>query len=93
MASKFNGFMIVTMQRGFVWVGDVESDGKYVTIRNGNIIRRWGTTKGLGELVNGPTENTILDPGPKGVRVVTCLESAIIQALDVDKEAWAGKLV
>lgn len=46
---------IVIADRGWIFVGDCEDheDGT-VTISNAKNIRRWGTTQGLGELVNGP---------------------------------------
>lgn len=49
---------IIVADRGWVFVGSCEdhSDGT-VTIRNAQNIRNWGTTKGLGELVNGPIAN------------------------------------
>lgn len=53
---------IVVADRGWVFVGDCEdhSDGT-VTIHNAHNIRIWGTTKGLGELVDGPTKDTKYD--------------------------------
>lgn len=53
---------IIVADRGWVFVGDCtdEDDGS-VTIRNAKNIRRWGTSSGLGELVNGPLENTKVD--------------------------------
>ena len=56
-----NGFAIVVLDRGFVYVGDVTFDVDWCVIRNAKNIRIWGTTKGLGELVNGPTSQTVLD--------------------------------
>ena len=56
------GFAIVVLDRGFVYVGDVEISADWCVIYNAKNIRRWGTTKGLGELVNGPTKATELDP-------------------------------
>ena len=49
---------IIVADRGWVFVGNREDheDGS-VTIRNAQNIRNWGTTKGLGELVNGPIPN------------------------------------
>jgi hypothetical protein len=46
---------IIVADRGWVFVGDCEdnTDGT-VTIRNTQNLRIWGTTKGLGDLVNGP---------------------------------------
>ena len=54
-------FAIVVLDRGFVYVGDVTCDSDWCIITNARNIRRWGTTKGLGELVNGPTSKTVLD--------------------------------
>ena len=53
---------IIVAERGWIFVGDCEDheDGS-VTIHNAKNIRRWGTTAGLGELANGPTDNTRSD--------------------------------
>ena len=53
---------IVVADRGWVFVGSCEdnADGT-VTITGAKNIRRWGTTKGLGELVNGPLGDTVTD--------------------------------
>lgn len=57
---------IVILQRGWVVVGDFTQDGSQCTVRNGSVVRRWGTTKGLGQLaMEGPTSNTVLDPMPE----------------------------
>jgi hypothetical protein len=50
---------IIAADRGFVFVGNCEdqADGS-VIIRNAKNIRRWGTTKGLGEIASGPTTKT-----------------------------------
>ena len=56
-----DGTCIVAADRGFVWVGDVERIGDYLLLRNAKNIRRWGTTRGIGELVNGPTPSTVTD--------------------------------
>lgn len=55
------GTQIVVLDRGFVYVGKVAVEGDFVTITNARNIRKWGTSRGLGELVNGPTSNTVLD--------------------------------
>ena len=53
---------IIAADRGWVFVGDcVDNDDGSVTIYNAQNIRRWGTTKGLGELATGPTSETIRD--------------------------------
>ena len=55
------GTQIVVADRGFVYVGKVTLDGDAATITNARNIRKWGTTQGLGELVGGPTKDTVLD--------------------------------
>jgi hypothetical protein len=76
---------IVVLQRGWVVVGDVTPTGDELTIENASVIRFWGTTKGLGELVNGPTEKTKLDPAG----TVTAHALAVVLRIDVDAEKWA----
>ena len=44
------GYKIVIAQRGFVFAGDCEQVGDYIVLTNAVNIRRWGTSKGLGEL-------------------------------------------
>lgn len=48
------GLQIVVLDRGYVYAGTANIEGDMVTITGAKNIRRWGTTKGLGELVNGP---------------------------------------
>lgn len=56
-----HGQHIVVLDRGFVYVGDTTVDSEWVRIKNARNIRVWGTIKGLGELQNGPTKETVLD--------------------------------
>jgi hypothetical protein len=75
---------IVVLDRGFVYIGNVEEQSDSIVITNAKNIRYWGTQKGLGELVNGPTSKTILDP----VGVVRAPNRAIIHSVDVDESKW-----
>lgn len=53
---------IIAADKGWVFVGDcVDNDDGTVTISNAKCIRKWGTTKGLGELSSGPTCKTVSD--------------------------------
>ncbi len=52
---------IVIAQRGFVFVGHYSREENEIVIRKARSIRRWGTTRGLGQLVTGPTSETKLD--------------------------------
>lgn len=69
---------IIVADRGWVFAGDCEDheDGS-VTIRNAKNIRRWGTSTGLGELANGPTSKTVVDPAGT-VRCTPIVSFAII---------------
>jgi hypothetical protein len=74
---------IVVAQRGWVYVGDVSIEGDDLVIRNAKNLRRWGTTKGLGELVNGPLPNTVADDyGTVSINVL-----AVVCRIDV-KGGW-----
>jgi hypothetical protein len=53
---------IVILQRGWVMVGRWTQTGDMCSLDNAHVIRRWGTTKGLGEIVDGPKSSTELDP-------------------------------
>jgi len=68
---------IIASDKGWVFVGDCvhEEDGKMV-IYNALNIRRWGTTEGLGQLRNGPTEETVTDYYGT-VRVYPVMELAV----------------
>ena len=56
---------IIVLQRGWVAVGKYAQDGDVGSLKGASIIRRWGTTKGLGELAEaGPQKNTVLDACP-----------------------------
>ena len=69
---------IIVADRGWVFVGacDDHADGS-VTIRGAKNIRRWGTTAGLGQLVNGPLSSTVADDYGT-VRVTPIAQIAVI---------------
>lgn len=53
---------IVILPRGWVMIGRFSKDGSNCKLENASSIRRWGTTKGLGELAEkGKLKDTILD--------------------------------
>lgn len=75
---------IVIAQRGWVFVGRWEEDGERVTLHNARVIRRWGTTKGLGELCAGPTSSTVLDPaGTVELHIL-----GVVASLACDENGW-----
>lgn len=76
---------IVTLTHGFVMVGRVERGDNALRLYGSSVIRRWGTNRGLGQLVAGPTPTTILDPNNGVVEVQL---SAVIFTIDADGDAW-----
>lgn len=63
MQDSATKIQIIVADKGFVFIGRIhETDGPEVTISSTQNLRRWGTTRGLGELVGGPTEKTEYDP-------------------------------
>lgn len=55
--------VILIAQRGWVFIGDLTQAGTKNKLTNASCIRRWGTTKGLGQLaLDGPQSGTSLDP-------------------------------
>ena len=85
-SAKFEGdIKIAVLDRGFVYVGNIdESEKDFIIIRNAHNIRVWGTSKGLGELVNGATKDTKLDK----VGTVRVPLRALISLIDVIQTSW-----
>lgn len=82
------GKQIVILQRGWVFVGDMTRIGYECTLENAACIRRWGTTKGLGEIAkNGPTANTELEPTP----TLRFHYLTMIAQMDVEIGKWEKK--
>lgn len=79
-------YKIVVLDRGFVYVGAAKIDGDFVVIQNAKNIRVWGTTNGLGELVSGPLQKTVLDR----VGTVRAPLRALISLIDVEQGKWNG---
>jgi len=76
---------IVVCDRGFVLVGRISVKDSYVTITSCKNVRRWGTTKGLGQIASdGPTDKTSLDPQP----TTRVHELRIIQIIDCEESKW-----
>jgi hypothetical protein len=73
---------IVVLQRGHVAVGRLAKTDDMCKLAGASIIRRWGTTKGLGEIAfDGPTKSTILDKCPDiefhiltSILIMDCME-------------------
>jgi hypothetical protein len=79
---------IVVLQRGWVVVGEFKETDKEVTVSKASVVRRWGTSRGLGELVSGPTSSTVLDP----VGTIRAHPLALVMTIDVDEKKWVAAL-
>jgi hypothetical protein len=80
---------ICILQRGWVMIGRLEKNGSDCTLHNASVIRRWGTTKGLGELVNGPTKDTALD---KCYGEVQFDSLTVVATISCKGDVWENKL-
>lgn len=80
---------IVILQRGWIYVGRFEKDGNNCKIHQGSNIRTWGTTKGLPELVHGPTSSTKLD---KCEGVIEFDWLTVVHTITVNQDKWKGLL-
>ena len=78
------GLQLVVLDRGFVYVGHVTVYDGQVEIQDALNVRSWGTTKGLGELVTGPTNTTKLDK----VGCVRAFEKAVIHFIQCEEKGW-----
>ena len=84
--TEFDGdIKIVVLQRGWVYVGKFERNDSICKLYNAYNIRSWGTTKGLPELVHGPTSSTKLD---KCDGVVEFDWLTVICTINVNKDKW-----
>ena len=83
---KDGGVKIVVLQRGWVAIGRYSQDGQDCMLTDAAIIRNWGTTKGLPELVRGPVEGkTVLDKSSLPIRFH---ELTVVLTLDCEESQW-----
>lgn len=76
---------IATLDRSWNIVGHCSISDGWLVITNAQVIRYWGTTRGLGELASsGPTSKTKLDPAGT-VRVPL---GSLVYLIDCDQSKW-----
>ena len=91
MSNTKNPYRICVLDRGFVVIArcpDLLTVALYLELQDSRTVRSWGTSEGLGELVNGPTSQTVLDA--KIAREVVPVR-AILRVIDVDQEPWEAR--
>lgn len=83
---EYNGdIKIVVLQRGWIYIGRFERNGNDCKLHSASCVRTWGTTKGLAELVHGPTSTTKLD---KCDGVVEFDWLTVVHTLTVNADKW-----
>lgn len=76
---------IAVLDRGFVYVGYCSLEGGVLTVTDAQCIRRWGTSRGLGELaLEGPKANTKLDPAG----TLHAPVSSVVHLIDAVPAVW-----
>lgn len=76
---------IVVLNRGWVVIGDYSEKDDDCTLTNASVIRKWGTTNGLGELAEkGKLPDTVLDECPN----VHFNKLTMVARMDVNENNW-----
>ena len=76
---------IVILQRGWIFVGEYYENGNNCRLENAKCIRKWGTSKGLGELASeGVKSDTVLDDCP----TVNFHKLTIVASINCDSKIW-----
>jgi len=83
---KASPVQILVLNRGWIVVGNVSESVNKTIIQNAAVIRKWGTTKGLGELaIKGKLPDTILDACPD----ITVDTANVVLVMNCEQSKWA----
>lgn len=81
---------IVILQRGWNMIGRFVRNGNDCKLHNAAVIRKWGTSRGLGEIASGgPNPETKLD---KTYGIVEFDYLTVVATIACSEEKWEGKL-
>ena len=87
MSDKNEEIRILMLDRGHVLVGRVSLHPDLAfhwRVTSARTIRQWGTTRGLAQLVSGPTKDTVLDdPANETIGF-----RAVLRILDASADGW-----
>ena len=84
---KASPVQIVVLNRGWIVVGNVSESVNKTVIQNAAVIRKWGTTKGLGELaMKGKLADTILDACPD----ITVDTANVVFLMNCEQSKWTA---
>ncbi len=80
---------IAILDRGWVVVGRFTLKGDACELANAKVVRRWGTTRGLGEIAAlGPQPNTVLDDA----MTVSFDIRTSVALMSCNQAAWEGTI-
>ena len=78
---------ICVLEKGWVLVGNLEKENDEYFLTNAFVIRRWGTTEGLGELAEkGPLPETKLEKTP----LIKFHKNKLIMTISCNEEKWGS---
>jgi hypothetical protein len=80
------GNTLVVATAGHVWIAKaITYDGTFYHLHDASIVRKWGTARGLNQLVNGPTKETVVD---ERAPLVTVVREAMIALIPCSEGKW-----
>jgi hypothetical protein len=84
---NITGLQIAVLDRGWVFVGHASTGDGFLTLSDAKCIRRWGTTKGLGEIATGgPTKTTVLDDAG----TIRAPIANVVALIECDATRWSA---
>lgn len=85
------GVCMVVATHGHVWVcKEARLEGGFLHCIGARIVRQWGTSRGLNELVSGPTASSIIDDPAPVVSIAAPV--AIIAIIPCQPAGWEKHL-
>jgi hypothetical protein len=82
-----SGLQIAVLERGWVFIGQATVADGLLTLSGAKNIRRWGTTRGLGEIATGgPTKNTVLDDAG----TIRAPIANVVALIECDATRWSA---
>jgi len=76
---------IIILQRGWIYIGEYYQDGDNCRLEKAKVIRRWGTTRSIGQLaIEGKQEGTVLDEAG----TVRFHQLTVVATIDCDISKW-----
>jgi hypothetical protein len=76
---------ICVLDKGWVFVGNLDKEGDEYFLTNSFVIRRWGTSDGLGELaLKGPLPETKLEKTP----LVRFHKNSLLFTISCEEDKW-----